>query len=88
MPSIDIVWSRIKAHEDETFHQIRGRAFHYSVIGSRLIPNTTNRNLPKSDFEKALNFLPLINIVPLQNLQGPSYLYAILMDKRIRGTDW
>jgi hypothetical protein len=31
---------------------------------------------------------PLPNTVPVQNLQGPSYLYAILMDSRIRDGDW
>ena len=38
--------------------------------------------------EEALKFVPLNNTVPLQNLQAPSYLFAILMDKRIRKSDW
>jgi hypothetical protein len=32
--------------------------------------------------------VPLTTTAPLQRLQGPSYLYAILMDDRIRHGDW
>ena len=88
MPHIEVVWQRVVAHQGEDFHQIRGKEFTYSVSASTLTPSTTNRNLPKCDFESALAFVPLENTVPLQNLQGPSYIYAILMDKRIRQTDW
>ena len=88
MPSIDTVWSRIVAHEGESFRQIRGQEFQYTVHQSVLNPSTTRQNLPKSEFEKALVHVPLENTVPLQKLRGPSYLYAILMDKRIRAKDW
>lgn len=88
MVAIDKVWLRIKAHEGETFHQIKGARFRYSVIGNAIKPDRTNRSISKCDFEKALVYVPLMNTVPLQRLQGPSYLYALLMDKRIRGSDW
>ena len=88
MPHIDAVWKRVIAHQGEYFYQIRGKEFTYSVNTSALTPSTTNRNLPKCDFESALAFVPLQNTVPLQNLQGPSYIYAILMDIRIRQTEW
>jgi hypothetical protein len=88
MPNIDAVWGRIVAHQGETFRQIRGQEFQYVVTGSVLNPNTTRQNLPKSEFAKALVHVPLEDTVPLQKLRGPSYLYAILMDRRIRGTDW
>jgi hypothetical protein len=35
-----------------------------------------------------LRYVPLPNTVPVQHLRGPSYIYAILMDSRIRRTDW
>lgn len=88
MPNIDAIWSRIVAHQGEAFHQIRGQEFSYTVNQSVLNPSTTVQNLPRSEFEKALVLVPLRNTVPLQKLRGPSYLYAILMDKRIRGADW
>ena len=87
-PSIDIVWGRIVAHEGETFHQIRGKAFEYEVHSGYLRPDTTNQNIPRAAFEEALELVPLKNTVPVQHLRGPSYIYAILMDKRIRKADW
>lgn len=88
MPNIETVWHRIVSHQGETFRQIRGQEFSYSINQSVLNPSTTNQNLPKSEFEKALRCMPLENTVPLQKLRGPSYLYAILMDRRIRAADW
>jgi hypothetical protein len=88
MFNFETIWSRIKVHAGETFTQIRGGKFTYEIVGDSIIPNRTNRLLPKSHFEKAFHLVPLKNTVPIQHLQGPSYLYAILMDWRIRGNDW
>lgn len=90
MISIDTVWARIKKHEGEEFRQIRGKPFFYTIQGSGLIPEGVNQNIPKTHFERALEFLPLENTVPLQKeLRGPSYIYAILMDPQIRrGDEW
>ena len=88
MVNIDAIWARIKTYKGEKFHQIRGAEFTYEVVGSAVVPDRTNRNIPKSDFEKAIAFLPLENTTTIHNLQGPSYIYAILMDKRIRKDGW
>ncbi len=85
---VDEVWRRIEMAAGQTFRQRRGGEFTYEVRGRSLIPDRTNRVLPRSDFERALGMVPLENTVPLQSLQGPSYLYAILMDPRIRQSDW
>jgi len=79
------VWARICACEGEVFHQKRGQPFMYSIIGSSLFPSTTNRMLPRSQFEEALKRLPVSGPGELNDLQGPSYLYAILTDHRIAG---
>lgn len=81
--NIDVIWERICKNEGETFRQIRGKEFTYSVNGNYITLSTTNYNVAKSTFEKALEFLPLENTVPIQHLQAPSYLYAILTDERI-----
>ena len=86
--NFDLVWERIKEHEGETFTQIKGKKFTYEVQGNSLKPNTVNRIIPNSEIKKALNFVPLPNTVVIHNLQAPSYLYAILMDKRIRENLW
>lgn len=89
MIGIDEVWSRIEAHAGENFYQIRGREFTYIISGGHVIPDRTRQQIPKSHFEKALEYVPLENTIPLQkNLRGPSYIYAILMDNRIRRSDW
>jgi hypothetical protein len=85
---IDSVWSRIRAHQGETFVQIRGGRFKYQVLGGSILLDRTNRQIPKSDIETALNMVPFRNTVPLQRLQAPSYIYAILMDARIREGEW
>ena len=85
---IQLVWQRIKDHEGEIFHQKLGGEFTYTVKGNTLYLSRTNRLVSRGTIEKALRYVPLENTVPIQNLQAPSYLYAILMDKRIKMNDW
>lgn len=79
----DTLWSRIQQHSGEIFRQIRGGEFTYIVKGDYVIPDRTKVQIPKKHFAEAIKLLPLPNTVPLQNFRGPSYIYAILMDKRI-----
>jgi hypothetical protein len=88
MAFFEIVWRRIETHAGEQFMQIRGGKFTYKVIGGHVVPNRTNQQIPKSNFEEAFALIPLENTVPIQHLRGPSYIYAILMDDRIRTDDW
>jgi hypothetical protein len=85
---IEFVWQRIKECEGEVFKQIRGGEFTYKVKGNTIELSRTNRSVSKATIEETLKYVPLENTVPLQRLQAPSYLYAILMDKRIRKNDW
>lgn len=87
-PTFGAVWSRVKAHEGEPFRQIRSQEFTYRIKGEALVPSTTNQNLPRAQFEKAYALMPLSSTTPLQHLRGPSYLYAVLMDARVRQADW
>lgn len=82
------VWQRIEAHAGERFRQIRGGEFTYEVRAGSVWPDRTSRALARSQFEQAFELMPVDSTVALQRLQGPSYLYAILMDRRIRGDDW
>ena len=85
---IEAVWTRIRAHQGETFRQKKGKVFTCVVTGDRLNPDTTNRNLSRSQFAQALALVPLEGPGDVNHRQGPSYLYAILMDERIRKSDW
>lgn len=83
VPSIDDVWARIERHQGELFRQKRGGEFTYRIAYGAVLPDRTNRQLPRSHFEKAFERLPVEGPGELQDLQGPSYLYAILTDSRI-----
>ncbi len=87
-PNVDEVWRRIEAHTGRTFRQIRGGEFTYTATSSYISPDRTHQNIPKAHFEKALAMVPLSDTVPLHDLRGPSYIYAVLMDRRIRGGNW
>ncbi len=88
-PEIEVVWERIIAHQGQLFHQLKGQAFTYQVNGNALTPSTAKAKIYKSQFAKALGAVPFekVSDVPA-GVFGPSYVYAILMDPRIRQDDW
>lgn len=87
--NIDVIWDRITVHEGETFRQKQGQEFTFTLKGDAIVPSTTNWIIPKSSFEKALELVPLKNVAIIQRVcQGPSYVYGILMDQRIRNGLW
>ena len=81
------VWNRITAHAGESFHTKTGLPFSYHISGQWVVLENTNRSIPFRDFEAALALsdLRITNLQKL-NLQGPSYLYGILTDPRIAGS--
>lgn len=82
------LWANLARHEGEEFRQIRGKAFTYTLASAGLTPSTTDWVIPKSHFAEALQLVPLESTVAVQHLYGPSYIYAVLMDPRIRGERW
>ena len=88
MVPFSTVWRRIETHAGAVFSQIRGGEFRYTIKSGCVFLDRTNRQIPRSNFESAFKLVPLKNTVPLQRFQGPSYIYAILMDGRIRSRDW
>ena len=86
--SISEVWQRIVAHAGEEFRLIGGKTFTYDVHGNYLRPAGRVRHLSRTNFEKALARVPLNNTGSVRDLQGPSYVFAILMDRRVSQGDW
>ena len=85
----ETVWERIVAHQGETFHQLKGQAFTYRVEGNAVVPSTAKVRIQKSQFLKALDAVPFARVADVpKDVFGPSYVYAILMDPRIRNGDW
>jgi hypothetical protein len=87
VPDNDMVWNRIAAHAGELFRLKQGGAFTFRVHGNLVIPDRTNQHFARSQFDQALARLPFDGTSRLQDLRGPSYLYAILMDDRIRADE-
>lgn len=77
------MWERIVAHEGAVFVLKRGDVFTYQVRRKHIVPSTTNYPLHISQFEKAWRRMPVDGPGGLQDLRGPSYLWAILSDPRI-----
>lgn len=48
----------------------------------------TNQAISKGTIKEALLHVPLKNTTSLQKFRAPTYLFAILMDNRIRQSDW
>jgi hypothetical protein len=82
------VWERIEENAGEVFRQIKGAEFTYVVANGHLIPDRTRQQIARSQFEKALAFVPLSTTSKIQHLRGPSYIFAVLMDQRIRRDAW
>ena len=86
--SLDELWNRLNEHQGEEFTQIRGGGFRYGTTDTALFPDRTAWQIPRKHFGEAQAFVPLKNTVVVQHLYGPSYIYALLMDRRIRRNDW
>jgi len=84
----ETVWERIVAHQGETFHQLKGQAFTYRVEGNAVVPSTAKVRIQKSQFLKALDAMPFARVADVpKDVFAPSYVYAILMDPRIRDSN-
>ncbi|HGY08871.1 MAG TPA: hypothetical protein ENK37_02295 [Oceanithermus profundus] len=88
-PDIETVWARITAHQGEVFQLAKGAGFTYEVVGNAVVPSTAKVKIQKSQFAKALEHVPFKKVTDVpDSVFGPSYVYAILMDPRIRDGDW
>lgn len=86
--NIETLWARLADHEGDAFTQIRGGTFSYSLSHTALRPDRTDWAIPRTHFEEALALVPLKSTVAVQHLYGPSYIYAVLMDPRVRTSGW
>jgi hypothetical protein len=88
MISADAVWHRIARTQGATFQQKLGKPFKYSVSDRTIHLSTTSWHISRTAIEKALTLVPLDGPSTVNHLPAPSYVYGILMDTRIRGSDW
>ena len=84
---INIAWNKIKEHEGAEFYTIRGNVYKYVVYDDfLLVENKKNRKVSKDSIEKAIKIKnPNQSKIASEGCWGPSYIYGIITDKRIKG---
>lgn len=88
-PKFDVVWQRIVSHQGERFETKQGLEFLFRIDGNMLYPSRTTYQISKQDVEKAFNKVPIKGPGEISHLvRGPSYLWAVLHDKRISQGEW
>jgi hypothetical protein len=92
MNDIDVVWARIEQNAGGVFETATGLEFSYRVPGQflRVVRDgrEINRSLSRTNFSKALQAMPAAKPSAIKDRQGSAYTWAILMDPRIRRSDW
>jgi hypothetical protein len=86
------VWHRIKSHQGEEFRTATQLPFTYEVEGAGmwLFRNgrRINRKLSRTQVDKAITRCPLTSTTEIKDLMDYPYLFALLMDGRIRREAW
>ncbi len=82
------VWERIRRSQGQGFRTVRGLDFTYRLENDSVLRilrkhHEINRNIPRGDVEKAWSRRPLAGPKDLHRLQGSSYLFGIVTDRRI-----
>ena len=88
MAEFEVVWRRLCEHAGETFVLARGDEFTYAVAADGLMVTGLKAPMHMTGLRQAVARLPFASVRDVQDLWGPSHLFAILMDSRIRGEDW
>ena len=86
------VWQRIEQYAGSEFKTVTGLPFIYRVPGQFVRVTRDgqeiNRSLSRTTFANALRDMPVSNPGQLKDVQGSAYVWGILMDPRIRQSDW
>jgi len=77
------IWSRTLLAAGEEFLTITGKPFTYAIVRGAVVLENTARVLARSQFERAAVRASISGPGQLQDLQGPSYVFAILTDRRV-----
>jgi hypothetical protein len=86
------VWRRLAHHQGKSFQTVRGLPFTFEIEGTGIWffrdGRRINRKLTRAQFEVALSRCPLTSTTEIKDLLDYPYLFAVLMDRRIRGQEW
>jgi len=88
----EAVWHRIKSHQGGEFKTATGLPFTYEVEGTGIWffrnGQRINRKLTRTQVDKAIARCPLSSTTEIKDLMDYPYLFALLMDIRIRREAW
>jgi hypothetical protein len=88
----DAVWGRISQFQGEQFHTARRLPFTFEVEGNGIWffreGKRINRKLTRAQVDLAISRCPLNSTTEIKDLMDYAYLYALLVDRRIRGDAW
>ena len=84
--NIETVWRNIQICEGQVFKTVRGVEYKYKIYdGYLLINNDKRRKITKDSFAIALRVdAPTPLKIQQENIWGPSYVYGIIADERIK----
>ena len=84
--NIEVVWDNIKQYEGKTFYKIKGGPYTYVVCSDYLLVNNLkSRRIIKAMIERAMTIEnPPPGKIKAAGCWGPSYIWGIITDKRIR----
>lgn len=89
---LEAVWSRIEKNQGERFQTRKGLSLTYKVEGNGIWffrdGERINRKLTRTQVEEAISRCPLRSTTEIKDLMDYPYLFAILMDPRIRAQAW
>ncbi len=84
--NINTVWLNILRNENETFRTVTGISYTYTAKNDFiLINNDRRRKITKEEIARALLIEnPSPSKIKLEGVWGPSYVYGIITDNRIK----
>lgn len=90
MIDFETLWNRIIQHENEEFKTKTGLPFTYQISKNKFICSRVNYNISKKNFlQRYLLGLPQVENINMKEITaGPSYVWAVLHDDRIRQKDY
>ena len=85
--NIETIWKHIRFCEGQVFKTVRGVKYTYLVYDNYLLINDDKkRKITKDSLITALTITnPTPSKIQRKNIWGPSYVYGIITDKRIKG---
>ena len=83
---IDKVWANICKHEGDVFYTVTNKEYTYVIKDNYiLVNNDSRRKITKTNLSKALEIQnPTCSKIKNVGIWGPSYVYGIITDSRIK----